>query len=188
MAYQTSDIRKGLKVEMDGHPYVVADFQFVKPGKGQAFTRTRLKSLLTGQVIERSFRSGETLDEADIADANMQYLYQDGDGYHFMNLESYDQVAIQPSSLGDAAQWLVEQMHVQVLFYKSRPVNIDVPNFVELEITYCEPGVRGNTATGTTKQATLSTGATVQVPLFINQGEWIRIDTRTGQYVERVKK
>jgi elongation factor P len=188
MAYQTSDIRKGLKVEMDGHPYVVADFQFVKPGKGQAFTRTRLKNLLTGQVIERSFRTGEVLEEADIADANMQYLYNDADGYHFMNLESYDQVAIQPDSVGDAKKWLYEQMQVQVLFYKGLPVNIDVPNFVELEVTYCEPGVRGNTAQGTTKTATMSTGATVQVPLFIDQGEWIKVDTRTGDYVERVKR
>lgn len=188
MAYQTSDIRKGLKVELDGQPYTVVDFQFVKPGKGQAFTRTRMKNLLTGNVIERSIRTGETLDEADVVDQTMQYMYNDADGFHFMNLESYDTIQISRDALGDAANWLVEQMEVQVLLYKGRPVTVDLPNFVELEITYCEPGIKGNTATGASKQATLSTGAMVGVPLFIEQGEWIRIDTRTGEYVERVKR
>ena len=188
MAYTINDITKGLKVEIDGNPYVITDFQFVKPGKGQAFNRTRLKNLISGATLERTFKINETLEEADVNQAKMQYLYKDAEGFHFMNLESYDQFALQKEVVGESENWLVEQMEVDVLFYKDRPVTIDLPYFVELEITYCEPGVKGNTATGTNKQATLSTGATVGVPLFIEQGEWIRIDTRTGQYVERVKR
>jgi elongation factor P len=186
--YQITEIRKGLKVELDGQPYTVVDFQFVKPGKGQAFTRTRLKNLITGSTLERTFKINESLAEADVHQAKMQYMYQDGEGFHFMNLETYDQIALSPTAVGDAANWLIEQMEVDVLFYNDRPINLDLPYFVELEITYCEPGIKGNTATGTNKPATLSTGATVGVPLFIEQGEWIKIDTRTGEYVERVKK
>ena len=186
--YQAGDIRKGLKVEIDNQPYVVVDFQFVKPGKGQAFTRTRLKNLITGNQFERTFKIVETLAPADVSDVTMQYMYKDAEGYHFMNLETYDQIALQEDAVGDAAKWLIEQMEVQVLFYKDRAINIDLPYFVELEITYCEPGIKGNTATGSTKTATVSTGATVQVPLFVEQGEWIKIDTRTSEYVERVKK
>lgn len=186
--YQLSDIRKGLKVEMDGAPWTVVEFQFVKPGKGQAFTRTRLKNLITGNVLERTFKTHESLAPAAVEEHQMQFLYQDADGYNFMNTESYDQVAIQANVIGDQAKWLVEQMIVTVLFYNGLPINIDLPNFVEFEITYTEPGARGNTAQGTFKSATLTSGATVQVPLFIEQGEWIKIDTRTGEYVERVKK
>ena len=186
--YQVSDIRKGLKIEIDNQPYVVVDFQFVKPGKGQAFTRTRLRNLITGNQLERTFKIVESLAEADVTDVKMQYMYTDAEGFHFMNLETYDQIALQKDAVADNAQWLIPEMEVQVLFYNGRPINIDLPNFVELEITYCEPGAKGNTATGTNKQATLSTGATVGVPLFVNQGDWVKIDTRTGEYVERVKK
>ncbi|MEQ1566568.1 MAG: elongation factor P [Myxococcota bacterium] len=186
--YQITELSKGLKVELDGQPFVIVDFQFVKPGKGQAFTRTRLKNLITGSSLERTFKINETLAEADVHQSTMQYLYQDGEGFHFMNLESYEQIALQQDVVGDGKNWLVEEMKVDVLFYNDRPINIDLPYFVELEITYCEPGIRGNTATGTTKPATMSTGATVRVPLFIEQGEWIKIDTRTAEYVERVKK
>lgn len=186
--YQVSDIRKGLKIEIDNQPYVVVDFQFVKPGKGQAFTRTRLRNLITGNQLERTFKIVESLAEADVTDVKMQYMYTDAEGFHFMNLETYDQIALQKDAVGDNAQWLIPEMEVQVLFYNNRPINIDLPNFVELEITYCEPGAKGNTATGTNKQATLSTGATVGVPLFVNQNDWVKIDTRTGEYVERVKK
>lgn len=186
--YQTFDIRKGLKIEMDGAPWVVTEFQFVKPGKGQAFTRTKLKNLITGNVLDRTFRTGETLAPAEVEEHQMQYLYSDGEGFHFMNTETYDQISIERKVIGDQASWLVEEMLVTVLFYKGLPVNIDLPNFVELEITYTEPGMKGNTAQGTTKPATVSTGATVNVPLFIDQGEWIKIDTRTGEYVERVRK
>lgn len=188
MSYSIQDIRKGLKVEIDSQPYLVVDFQFVKPGKGQAFTRTRLKNLINGNTLERTFKINESLEEADVHQAKMQYLYQDADGFHFMNLESFDQIQISPSAVGDSKNWLIEQMEVDVLFYNDRPINLDLPYFVDLQITYCEPGARGNTATGTTKTATVSTGASVQVPLFIENEEWIRIDTRTGQYSERVKK
>ncbi len=186
--YQTSDIRNGLKVEIDGQPYAVTYFQFVKPGKGQAFTRTKLKSLLTGATLERTFKTGETLAPADVTDGAHQFMYQDGEGWHFMNLESFDQIAMEEPAVGDAKNYLVENMEVSVMFYKNRPVSIEVPNFVELQITYCEPGVKGNTAQGGTKPATLSTGHTVNVPLFIEQEEWVKVDTRTGEYVERVRK
>ena len=186
--YQTSDIRNGLKVEIDGQPYTVTYFQFVKPGKGQAFTRTKLKNLLSGNVLERTFKTGETLAPADITDGAHQYMYNDGEGFHFMNLETFDQIAITEESVGDAKNYLMENMEVGVMFYKGRPVSIEVPNFVELEITYCEPGVKGNTAQGATKPATLSTGHIVNVPLFIEQGEVVKVDTRTGDYVERVRK
>ena len=186
--YQTSDIRKGLKIEMEGNPYVVVEFLFVKPGKGTAFTRTKLKNLLTGAVLDRSFRTGEALTPADVSEHQMQYLYADGDGYVFMNLEDYDQITIPESVLGAQKQFIVEEMTVQVLFYNNNPVIVELPNFVELQITYCEPGVRGNTAQGATKPATLSTGATIQVPLFVEDQTWVKIDTRTGAYVERVKR
>lgn len=186
--YQTSDIRNGLKIEMDNAPYVVTYFQFVKPGKGTAFTRTTLKNLLTGSVLDRTFRTGEKLVPADTSDVKMQYLYQDGEGFVFMNLEDYDQITITEKTLGTAKNYLVEEMEVQVLFYKNEPVIVEVPNFVELEITQCEPGVRGNTAQGATKPATLSTGHQVTVPLFVEEGTWVKVDTRTGDYVERVKR
>ena len=186
--YQTSDIRNGLKVEIDGQPYIVTYFQFVKPGKGQAFTRTKLKNLLNGNVLERTFKTGETLAEADITDGVHQYLYADGEAWHFMNMESFEQLELDADAVGDAKNFLVEEMEVNLMFYKGRPVSVELPNFVELEITYCEPGVKGNTAQGATKPATLSTDHTVNVPLFIEQGEWIKVDTRTGGYVERVRK
>jgi elongation factor P len=185
--YQTSDIRKGIKIEMDGAPWMVIEFQFVKPGKGQAFTRTRLRNLITGNVVDRTYKTGETLEPADVAEVAMQYLYNDADGYHFMNLESFEQIAIDKAALGDSIKFLVDEMEVSVLTYKGRPVSVEIQNFVELEITYCEPGVKGNTATGATKTATVSTGAEIQVPLFVEQGEVIRIDTRTGEYVGRVR-
>lgn len=186
--YSVSDIKKGLKLEIDGKPYTVTYFQFVKPGKGQAFTRTKLKNLIDGSTLDRTFKIVETLKAADISDATMQYLYDDGEFYHFMDTSTYEQIGIPNKVIGDDAKFLVEEMEVQVLFWESRPVNIDLPNFVELQITYCEPGVRGNTAQGATKSATLSTGAEVQVPLFVENETWIKIDTRTGEYVERVNR
>ena len=186
--YETSDIRNGLKVEIDGAPWTITYFQFVKPGKGCAFTRTKMKNLITGSTLERTFKTGEKLEPAQVEEFPMQYLYSDGESWHFMNLETFDQVAIPEAGVGDAKNYLVEEMEVNVLFYKGNPVSIDLPNFVELQITYCEPGVKGNTAQGGTKPAELSTGLTVNVPLFIENGEWLKIDTRTGAYVERVKK
>lgn len=186
--YETSDIRKGLKIKMDGDPWIVVDFQFVKPGKGTAFTRVRLKNLRTGQVLERTFKTGERLDEANLEEHRAQYLYTDGEDFHFMDQESYEQISIPRKVMGDAALFLMENMVVDILFYEGTPMNVELPTFIEAEITYTEPGMRGDTATGATKSATINTGATLQVPLFLNQGDWIRIDTRDGTYVERVKK
>ncbi len=187
LTYQTSDVRNGLKVELDGDPYQMVYFQFVKPGKGTAFTRTKLKNLITGNVIERTFRSGETVGQADVEESPMQFMYQDGDLYHFMDMESYEQVGIHSDLIGSDADYFTDNLEVHVLKFKDRPVNIELPNFVEDEITYCEPGVKGNTAQGATKPATLACGKTVNVPLFIEQGERIRVDTRTHSYVSRVK-
>ena len=175
-------------MEIDGKPSVVTYFQFVKPGKGQAFTRTKLKNLIDGSTLDRTFKIVEKIKPADVSSATMQYLYNDGESYHFMNTETYDQVAIPASVIGDSARWLVDEMEVEVLFWQGNPVNIDLPNFVELQITYSEPGVRGNTAQGATKPATLSTGAEIQVPLFVENETWVKIDTRTGEYVERVNR
>jgi elongation factor P len=186
--YNTSDIRKNLKIEIDGEPYLVVDFQFVKPGKGIAFTRTRLKNMITGAVLEKTFKSGEKLEPARLEEHSMQYLYRDGGLFHFMNNETYEQLAIDAGKIGEAANFLMENVDVGVLFYKGGPVNIDLPNFVELEVTRTEPGVKGDTATGATKEAVVSTGAKIQVPLFINEGEWVVVDTRSGQYVERAKR
>ena len=188
MMYDTSDFRNGLKVEIDGTPYLMVYFQFVKPGKGTAFTRTKLKNMLTGAVIERTFRTGEKVKAADVDERTMQFMYEDGEFHHFMNTETYEQVQIPSDSIADEAKYLTDDLEVTVLFYKDRPVSISLPNFIESEIVYCEPGVRGNTAQGATKPAELACGATVQVPLFVEQGEVIRVDTRTGQYVSRVQK
>ena len=184
--YSVSDFRTGLKIEYEGEPYLVVEFQHVKPGKGNAFTRTKLKSLLSGRVIQPTFKSGEVFGEPDVEEKQMQYLYNDGHHYTFMDNTSYEQVAIQKEVLGDQVAWLQENSTCAVLFWKSRPLAVTLPTFVVLKITACEPGVRGDTATNAGKPATLESGGTVQVPLFINEGERIKIDTRTGQYVERV--
>ncbi len=187
LTYQTSDFRNGLKVEIDGAPYVVVYFQFVKPGKGTAFTRTKLKNLISGNVLERTFRTGETLLQAEVEESPMQFLYEDGDLYQFMDMESYEQVGIHRDLIGDSAEYFTDNLEIKVLKFKGRPVTIELPNFIEDEISYCEPGVKGNTAQGATKPATLACGKTVQVPLFIEQGERIRVDSRTHSYVSRVK-
>ena len=185
--YATNEFRKGLKIEIDGEPYLMVEAQFVKPGKGQAFTRTRLKSLVSGNVIDRTYKSGEKVAKAPVEETDMQYLYSDGEDFNFMDLNRYETIAIPQDQLDDAWKWFRESLEVKVLMYKGRAISVELPNFVNLEITYCEPGVKGDTATGATKLATLESGAEVQVPLFINQNEKIRIDTRTGSYVERVK-
>ena len=187
MKYQTSDFRNGLKVEIDNQPYVMVYFLFVKPGKGTAFTRTRLKNMITGNVIERTFRTGETLDAADVEDASMVYLYDEGEFSVFMNNETFETVEIVTENISEERLFLIENLEVTVLFYNSRPVSIELPKFIEAEIVYCEPGVKGNTATGATKPATLSCGAQVNVPLFIEQNEVIRVDTRTKEYVSRAQ-
>jgi len=184
----TSDIRKNLKVEIDGYPWIVVDFQFVKPGKGQAFTRTKFKNLITGNVIERTYKSGEKLEEAAIEEHEMAFLYSQGNNYHFMNNQTYDQVEMSEDQVGDAKYFLTENMKVEVMYFKERPIGIELPNFVELQIVHTEPAVKGDTVSGATKTAEVSTGFKLQVPVFLSNEEWIVIDTRDGAYVERVKR
>jgi len=185
--YNTNEFRKGLRILIDGNPYLIIENQFVKPGKGQSFNRVKIKNILNGNVIDRTFKSGEKVPKADVFEKEMQFLYAEGEVFHFMDTESYEQIEIKKDSLDGAWQWLQEQMMCQVILYNGLPISVAVTNFVDLEITYCEPGIKGDTATNTTKPATLSTGAQVQVPLFINQNDKIRIDTRTGDYMERAK-
>jgi len=187
--YETSDFRNGLKVEVEGDPYVIVYFQFVKPGKGTAFTRTKLKSLLSGAVIERTFRSGDVVGTPDIEETLMQYLYNNGEVYTFMNTESFEQVELQAKLLGEDAKFLTENLEVTVLFYKGRAVSFTLPNFIESKVQWTEPAVKGNTAQGALKMARLECGAEVGVPLFIQEGELLKIDTREGgAYVQRVNK
>jgi elongation factor P len=185
--YSTPDFRKGLKIEINGEPFTIVDFLHVKPGKGGAFVRTTLKSLTTGNVIDRTFRSGEKIDKPNLEEKVMQYLYENEGEYHFMDSETYEQLFLTESQLGDAKNYLQENVTVSVLFHNGKPLGVDVPIFVELQVASTEPGVRGDTASGGTKPAVLQTGLTVQVPFFINEGDILRIDTRTGKYMERVK-
>ena len=183
--YSTADFRRGLKIEIDGKPLVIVDFQHVKPGKGGAFVRTKLKNLETGQVLEQTFRSGAKVGRPDMEQKFMQYLYQEGEQYVFMDTQTYDQVFIQADYLADAIPFLMPNIELQVLYFKGRPIGVELPVFVILTVTSCEPGVKGDTATGATKAATLETGHVVQVPLFIEEGQKLKIDTRTGEYMER---
>jgi elongation factor P len=185
--YETSDLRKGLKIMVDGAPYVVVEAQFVKPGKGQAFTRTRMKNLLTGGVIERNIRSGEKMDAADVEEQASTYLYKDGGDFVFMNKQSYEQVQVPADTVGDDWQFMKENTDVTLTFYNGRVTAVALSNFVELRVTHSEPGVKGDTANNVTKPATLETGATINVPLFINEGDLLKIDTREGKYLERVR-
>jgi len=183
----TSDIRKGLKILQDGQPYVVVDFQFVKPGKGQAFTRTKMRNMLTGGTIERNIRSGEKLEPADVEDRTLQYIYADGDSFVFMNSQSGDQVSVAREVVGDAADFMMDGIDVTITIYNGNPVSVALPPHIVARVVETEPGAKGDTATNVTKPAKISTGATVAVPLFITEGEWIRVDTRTAAYLERVK-
>lgn len=183
--FDTSDFRKGLKILHNGVPFVIVDFQHVKPGKGNQFTRTKLKNLSTGSVLEVTYRSGEKVEDAEVDDRNMTFLYADGSTYHFMDQKTYDQVEIEEAALGSMKDFLLPEMQTDVLFWKGRPLSIQIPQHVELEITYCEPGVRGDTATNVTKPATVETGASIQVPLFINVGDKVKVDTSEGKYLER---
>jgi elongation factor P len=186
--YDTSDIRKGLKIMLDGSPYTVVEFQFVKPGKGAAFTRTKMKNLLSGGVIERNLRSGDKLEPANVETKTMQYLYQEGDSYVFMDTTTYDQVNIVSDTIGESKDFMPENINVEVLFFNDRAVGVSLPNFIEQAIVSTEPGFKGDTSTGATKPAKISTGAQVNVPLFINVGDVVRIDTRTGEYLERLSR
>ena len=173
---------------MDGDPCAIVENEFVKPGKGQAFNRVKFRNLMTGRVIERTFKSGESVEAADVMDVELQYLYNDGEAWHFMDATTFEQVSADAAAVGESAQWLKEQDMCSVTLFNGRPISISPPNFVHLKITQTDPGVRGDTASGATKPAVVETGATVKVPLFVDEGELIRIDTRTGEYVSRVKE
>ena len=186
--YDTSDIRKGLKVLMDGNPYNVIEFQFVKPGKGAAFTRTKLKNLLTGAVVERNIRSGEKLEPANVDQREMQFLYKEGGDLVLMDQTNYEQVSVSAEMVGKAADLMKDNLPCTVLFFNERAIDVSLPTFVFLEVTASEPGVRGDTSGNVQKPATVETGAEVMVPLFIRIGDLIKIDTRSHEYVERVNK
>ena len=181
-----NDFRTGLKVEIDGDLYQIVEFLNVKPGKGAAFVRSKIKNIKTGYVIEKTFRGGEKIMRAHIDRRKMQFTYSDGDMYHFMDLETYEDLAIDVSLLGDQKQWLKDGMEVDVALHNDVPIGVEVPNFVELVITHTEPGFKGDTATGATKPATLETGAVINVPLFVEIGTKVQVDTRSGEYLRRL--
>jgi elongation factor P len=186
MSITSNDLRPGIAIVFDNDPWQVVEFQHVKPGKGAAFVRSKLKNMRTGNVRENTFRAGEKLEKADIEKKTMQYLYLDGDQYNFMDNETYEQLPVHRDLLNDrVARYMKESLEYDMLFFNGALIGIDPPNFVVLEITETDPGVRGDTATGGTKPATLETGAMVQVPLFVNQGDKIKVDTRTDSYLER---
>lgn len=182
----TNDLRTGVTVEIDGAVWSVLEFQHVKPGKGAAFVRTKMKNIATGAVQERTFNAGEKLNKARIENKEMQYLYASGDFYTFMDNSTFEQMDLTSEQIGDGLKYLIENMNIFIQVFDGKIIGIEMPNFVELTITECEPGVKGDTATGGTKPATLQTGAQVKVPFFINEGDKIRIDTRTGEYLSRV--
>jgi len=183
----TSEFRNGLVIRLDGELFTMVEFQHVKPGKGGAFVRTRLKNVNTGRVIDRTFRSGERVEDIRLEKKTVQYLYREESSFVFMDTTSYDQIAASEDVVGDIAEFLKEGMEVEVVFHGKDPISVELPIFVELEVTKTEPGVRGDTASGGSKPATLETGAVIQVPLFLEEGERVKVDTRTGTYVERVK-
>ena len=187
-SYSTNEFRGGLKIMLDGDPCSIIENEFVKPGKGQAFNRVKIRNLKTGRVLDKTFKSGESVEGADVIDIEMQYLYNDGEFWHFMDPESYEQQAADANAVGDAHLWLKAQDHCEVTLYNGSPIGVIPPNFVELEITDTDPGLKGDTAQGGTKPATLETGAVVKVPLFLEIGEQIKVDTRSGDYMSRVKK
>jgi elongation factor P len=181
------ELRKGVKLEIDGEPYLIVDFEFSKPGKGQALYRCRLRNMITGSQFDRTYRSGDKFNSADLEEQEMQFLYHQGEHYHFMNNSTYEQYELTEEQVGDATHFLTENLVVNSLLYQGRPIGITLPNFVELRVVQADPGIKGDTAAGATKPATMETGYVVQVPLFIEEGELLKLDTRTGNYVERVK-
>ena len=185
--YEAGDLKKGLKIEIDGEPYLLADFEFVKPGKGQALYKCRLKNLMTGAQFDRTYRSGDRFTQASLEEQQMEFLYQEGDKYCFMNTSTYDQCWMEADRVGDARNFLTNNLVVNVVFFQGRPMAINLPIFVELKVLRADPGVKGDTATGATKSVTMETGYVIHVPLFIEEGETLRLDTRTKQYVSRVK-
>ncbi len=182
----TSEFRNGLKIEIDGEPFEIVMFQHVKPGKGSAFVRTKIRSLISGRLLEPTFRSGDKVGRADVEEKEMQYLYEQGGEFHFMDSKTYDQTFLSKEQLGEARNFIKENITAFILFYKGKPIGVTLPNAIDLKVTKCDPGVRGDTVSGAQKPATLETGYTVSVPLFINEGDLVRIDTRSGEYLTRV--
>lgn len=186
--YVTNQFRKGLKIEMDGVPFEIVDFQHVSPGKGGAFSRTKLRNMLNQNVIEKTFKSGEKVDKANMMQKEMQFLYLDGDGFHFMDTANYEQIQLSEEFLGSAKNFLQENLKVEILLHNEKPIGVVLPNFVELKITQTEPAVKGDTVSGGSKPATLETGAVVNVPFHLKEGDVIKVDTRDNSYCEKVNK
>ena len=188
MKYQTTDFRNGLKIAIDGKPYIVVSFAHVNPGKGSAFVKAKIKNLMTGQVLERTFKAGvDTVDKPDMEEREMEYTYGDMDGYNFMDTKTFESIHLSHESVGDNKFYLQEGIKVDILYFNERPISMDLPNFVSLKVTQTDPGLKGDTAAGGNKKAIMETGLQVNVPLFISEGELLKVDTRTGEYVERVK-
>lgn len=186
--YSASDLRKGLRIKLDNEPYVIVEFNFVKPGKGQALYHTKLKNMITGAQFERTFRVADTFEPADLQERKMQFLYKEEDRYYFMDMQSYEQIFLTENQVGDAKKYLVENLEVEILFFEEKPLGINLPNFVDLIVIKAEPWAKGDSVSGKTKPVTVQTGYQIQVPPFIEEGEKIRVDTRTGEYLTRVKE
>ena len=186
-SYSTNEFKSGLRIIIDGDPCIIVDNEFVKPGKGQAFNRVRIRNLKTGKTVDKTFKSGESVESADVVDTSMQYLYEDGEFWHFMVPDTFEQYAADAKAVGDAKDWISDGDICGITLWNGTPLIVMPPNFVELEIVETDPGVKGDTASGGVKPATLSTGAVVRVPLFVDQGETVRVDTRSREYVSRVK-
>jgi elongation factor P len=186
--YQTTDFRKGLKIELEGKPYLIVEYQHVNPGKGSAFVRTKLKNLETGQVLDKTFKAGvDTAQVPDLDEKEVEYMYSDVNGFYFMCQESYETLSLSEDSVGDARFYLQEGIKISILFYKMKPISLELPNFVGLKVTETDPGLKGDTASGGFKKAKMETGLQINVPLFIKEEEVLKIDTRNGEYVERLK-
>lgn len=186
-SYNTNEFRSGLRILIDQHPCIIVENEFVKPGKGQAFNRVRIRNLKTGKTVDKTFKSGESVEAADVLDTEMQYLYTDGEFWHFMLQDTFEQFAADAAAMGDSKNWITDGDVCHITLWNNTPLIVEAPNFVELEITETDPGVKGDTASGGVKPATLVTGAVVRVPLFVDQGEIVRVDTRSKEYVSRVK-
>jgi elongation factor P len=186
--YSTSEFKNGLKILLDGQPYTILENEFVKPGKGQAFNRVKIRNLKNGRVIDRTFKSNETVEAAEVNDIDVQYLYNDGQFYHFMQPQTFEQYQVNAEVLGDVSQWLMEQAECILTLWDGQPLTITPPNFIEAKIIDTDPGLKGDTSGGGGKPATIETGAVVRVPLFVQIGEVIKVDTRTGAYLSRVSK
>lgn len=186
-SYNTNAFKAGLKILLDGEPHTIVEIEFVKPGKGQAFNRTKLRNLISGKLLDKTFKSGDSVEAADVIDLKMNYLYNDGQQWYFMDSNTYEQYTAQRSAVEQAKDWIKEQDVCEVTLYNQQPILVVAPNFVELKVVETEPSVRGDTVSGATKTATLETSAVIRVPLFVEEGEVLKIDTRSGEYVSRVK-